>query len=76
MPTWPDALINDFHVPFSATAAEVWHLEQVRSGIGALDWVWGTLRLFSLAACALVWATASAALARDLRVSDRQELAM
>jgi hypothetical protein len=76
LPTWPDALGSDFHVPLSASAPEVWHLEQMRSGIGALDPIWGTLRLFSLAACALVWATASAVLARDLRVSDRQEVAV
>jgi hypothetical protein len=70
LPTWPDALGNDFHVPLGASAPEVWHLEQLRSGIGALDPFWGALRLFSLGACALIWATASVVLARDVRVSE------
>jgi len=76
LPTWPDALGNDFHVPFAASAPEVWHLEQLRSGIGALDPVWGTLRLLSLAACALIWATASVVLARDLRIRRSERLAV
>lgn len=74
LPTWPDGLGSDFHVPLAASAPELWHLEQLRSGIGALDPFWGTLRLLSLGASALIWATASVVLARDVRVSQRKRL--
>ncbi len=59
LPTWPDGLGANFHVPFSVPAPAVWHAEQIRSGIGALDPVWAALRLASLASCALVWIVAS-----------------
>ncbi len=59
LPTWPDGLGANFHVPFSVPAPAVWHEEQFRSGIGALDPVWGALRFASLASCALVWLVAS-----------------
>jgi hypothetical protein len=65
LPVWPDALGPDFHVPFSLSAAEVWHVEQVRSGIARLVPAWGALRLASLASCALVWLVASVALSED-----------
>jgi len=62
LPIWPDALPLDFHVPASASAATVWALEQHLSGLGALDPMWGVLRLLPLLGCAVVWAVASRAL--------------
>jgi hypothetical protein len=64
LPTWPDALPPGFAVARDAPAAAVWHLEQVASGIGGLDPVWGYLRLASLGGCALLWLAASIALAQ------------
>jgi hypothetical protein len=61
LPTWPDALPAGFTLPPALTAPEVWHLEQIASGIGRLDPVWGLLRLAPLAGCALLWAAASVA---------------
>jgi hypothetical protein len=60
--TWPDGLGLDFHVPFDMPAPDVWHLEQVRSGIGALVPAWGALRAISLASSAALWGIASVAL--------------
>ncbi len=62
LPTWPDALGLAFHVPFDMPAPEVWHLEQLRSGIGALVPAWGALRAISLVSCAALWAIASVVL--------------
>ncbi len=62
LPTWPDGLGLDFHVPFDMSAPEVWHLEQLRSGIGALVPTWGALRAISLASCAALWGIASVVL--------------
>ncbi len=62
LPTWPDGLGLDFHVPFDMPAPEVWHLEQIRSGIGALVPAWGALRAISLASCAALWGIASVVL--------------
>jgi hypothetical protein len=62
LPTWPDGLGLDFHVPFDMPAPEVWHLEQLRSGIGALVPAWGALRAISLVSCAALWGVASVAL--------------
>jgi hypothetical protein len=62
LPTWPDGLGPHFHVAFDVPASVVWHLEQIASGIGALDPAWALLRLFSLASCALVWLVASVVL--------------
>jgi hypothetical protein len=59
LPTWPDGLGLDFHVPFDMSAPEVWHLEQVRSGIATLAPAWGALRAISLASCAALWGVAS-----------------
>ncbi len=59
LPTWPDGLGLDFHVPFDMPAPEVWHLEQLRSGIGTLVPAWGALRAISLASCAALWGIAS-----------------
>jgi hypothetical protein len=50
-------------------APEVWHLEQLRSGIGALVPAWGALRAISLASCAALWGVASVAL-RDEPLTD------
>jgi hypothetical protein len=69
VPTWPQALPLDFHVPATLGAAATWHLEQVASGIATLDPAWGLLRLASLLGCAGLWATASVALARDERAA-------
>jgi hypothetical protein len=69
LPTWPDGLGPDFHVPFDMPAPEVWHLEQLRSGIGALVPAWGALRAISLASCAALWGVASVAL-RDEPLTD------
>jgi len=63
LPTWPDGLGANFHVPATLPAPVVWRLEQVRSGITALDPAWGALRLASLTGCALLWFAASLALA-------------
>jgi len=63
--TWPDALPTNYHAELHATAAEVWREEQLRSGIAALDPVWGLLRAIPLAACALVWALASRVLVTE-----------
>ena len=63
LPTWPDALGPDFHVSPTMPAPLVWHLEQLRSGVTALDPAWAALRLSSLAGCALLWFVASIALA-------------
>jgi hypothetical protein len=60
--TWPDALGAGFRAPLALGAPAVWHLEQLRSGIGRLDPLWGALRLASLASCALVWVGAAYAL--------------
>jgi hypothetical protein len=65
LPTWPDALPLTFHIPPTVPAAVVWRAEQLRSGIGALDPVWGGLRLASLGGCALLWIVASRVLASD-----------
>jgi hypothetical protein len=46
-------------VPFDMPAPEVWHLEQLRSGIGTLVPAWGALRAISLASCAALWGIAS-----------------
>ena len=62
LPTWPDGLGGNFHVPFSLQAPEVWHREQEISGITALQPAWGWLRALSLLGCALVWFAASSAL--------------
>jgi hypothetical protein len=64
LPTWPDALPAGFHVPAGLGPAATWHLEQVASGIAALDPTWGVLRLGSLLGCAGLWAVASFALAQ------------
>ena len=76
LPTWPDALGPNFHVPATLAAPLVWHLEQVRSGITALDPAWGALRLLSLAGSALLWCAASVALASPapdpFRVANRR----
>jgi hypothetical protein len=63
LPTWPDALPAGFAVARTVPAPAVWHLEQIASGIGGLDPVWGLLRLASLAGCALLWFVAAVALA-------------
>ncbi|MEO6990927.1 MAG: glycosyltransferase 87 family protein [Candidatus Baltobacteraceae bacterium] len=53
LPVWPDALGN-FHAPLALDAPAVWHLEQLRTGIGTRDWVWASLRSLSLLGCALL----------------------
>jgi hypothetical protein len=40
----------------------VWHLEQLRSGIGTLVPAWGALRAISLASSAALWGIASVVL--------------
>lgn len=52
-PVWPDALGN-FHAPAAASAASVWHDEQQRSGLLAIDPAWAFLRALSLTGCALL----------------------
>jgi hypothetical protein len=69
LPTWPDALPAGFTVARTVPAPAVWHLEQLASGIGGLDPVWGLLRLASLGGCAVLWAAASVALAQP-RVTE------
>ncbi|MDQ2907840.1 MAG: DUF2029 domain-containing protein [Candidatus Eremiobacteraeota bacterium] len=64
LPIWPDALPANFHVPATMKIAEVWHLEEVRSGIARLDPTWGFLRLASLAGCVLLLIAACLALPR------------
>jgi len=70
--TWPDALPATFHLPPTVPAAVVWRAEQMRSGIGVLDPVWGALRALSLGGCALLWMVASRVLARDLTTAERR----
>ncbi len=70
LPTWPDALPAGFGVAPTVPAPVAWHLEQLASGIGALDPAWAWLRLCSLAGCALLWLAASAAF-REPRVTER-----
>jgi hypothetical protein len=72
LPTWPDALSLNFHLPPTLPAAVVWRAEQMRSGIGGLDPVWAALRLFSLAGCALLWAVASRVLRTRATTSERR----
>ena len=69
LPTWPDALPARFELTHQVPAPEVWRAEQLASGIGALDPVWGWLRLLSLAGCALVWAAAGVTL-REPRATE------
>ncbi|HEY0798457.1 MAG TPA: glycosyltransferase 87 family protein [Candidatus Baltobacteraceae bacterium] len=62
--TWPQAFPLMFHAPADLSIGGVWHLEQVRSGIAALNPRWAFLRLLSLGGCLLLWfacATACAA---------------
>ena len=70
--TWPDALPPGFHLPPTVPAPVVWRAEQMRSGIGALDPVWGMLRALSLGGCALLWLVASRVLARDVTTAERR----
>ncbi|GAC1308133.1 MAG: hypothetical protein NVSMB19_21230 [Vulcanimicrobiaceae bacterium] len=72
LPTWPDALAPTYRAALDATAADVWREEQFRSGIAALDPVWGALRAIPLVACVAIWLAASrslgpAALGADAR---------
>ncbi len=62
LPTWPDALGANFHVSARLSVAQVWRLEQERSGITELHAAWGWLRFISLGGCALLWLAASIAL--------------
>jgi len=59
LPIWPDALATNYRAALHAAAADVWHDEQLRSGIATLDPVWGLLRAIPLAACGLIWLIAS-----------------
>jgi hypothetical protein len=52
-PIWPDAL-PIIHYPADATAAEVWRVEQLASGLLATVPAWGALRALSLLGCALL----------------------
>ena len=63
LPTWPDGLGPNFHVPATMPAPEVWAREQLASGVATLRPLWGALRLVSLLGCATLWAAASRALA-------------
>jgi hypothetical protein len=71
LPIWPDALPLGFHAGATASAATVWALEQTASGLGAIDPMWGFLRLLSLIGCAVVWAVASRALAQPAEPTAR-----
>jgi hypothetical protein len=53
VPIWPDALGN-FHAAAGATAAEVWHQEQLSSGLVAAEPVWAGLRCLPLLGCGLL----------------------
>lgn len=70
---WPEQLPAGFRAAASLSSAEVWRLEQVRSGIATLDPVWGVLRLLSLAGCALLWIAASTGLAAATTETRRSE---
>jgi hypothetical protein len=59
LPTWPQTLPLDFHVPPMLGAAATWHLEQVASGTATLDPRWAALRLAPLVGSAALWAVAS-----------------
>jgi hypothetical protein len=64
LPTWPDRLPLDFHVPATLPVGETWRAEQVATGIAALDPTWALLRALSLVGCATLWATGSLVLRR------------
>ncbi|HKU80983.1 MAG TPA: glycosyltransferase 87 family protein [Candidatus Tumulicola sp.] len=53
LPVWPDAL-GAYHAPAAATAAQVWHEEQRRTGLFAAEPVWSILRCLSLLGCGLL----------------------
>jgi hypothetical protein len=54
MPVWPDAM-QPLSLQFSGqSAAQVWHAEQLATGLFARDTMWALLRSASLAGCALL----------------------
>jgi hypothetical protein len=59
-PVWPDALPPHFAAPADASAAGVWSLEQRAAGLERPDPLWATLRLASLAGCAMLWCSLAA----------------
>ncbi len=65
-PTWPDFLTEHWHAPVGWTVADVWHAEQVASGLEVREAAWSILRVFPLLGCAFL----GAAIALDARRSD------
>jgi hypothetical protein len=63
LPIWPDALPHGFHADKTLSVAAVWRLEQIATGLGKPDAVWGALRACSLLGCVGL----AAAAARGLR---------
>ncbi|MDP9024770.1 MAG: hypothetical protein M3N13_05290, partial [Candidatus Eremiobacteraeota bacterium] len=57
-PIWPNDM-RPFHIPFGASSAYIWHVEQIRSGLERVEPAWGLLRSFSLAGSFLMLAAAS-----------------
>ena len=62
-PTWPDFLTEYWKAPVGWSVAEVWHAEQVASGLEAREPAWSLLRAFPFLGCALI----GAAIALDAR---------
>jgi hypothetical protein len=52
-PVWPDAL-GPFHAASAASLPNVWHQEQLRTGLLAVNPGWSLLRALSLMGCALL----------------------
>ena len=62
-PTWPDFLTEYWKAPIGWSVADVWHAEQVASGLEAREPAWSLLRAFPLLGCTLL----GAAIALDAR---------
>jgi hypothetical protein len=55
-PTWPDFLTEYWKAPVGWSVADVWHAEQVASGLEAREPAWSLLRAFPLLGCTLLGA--------------------
>lgn len=50
-PTWPDFLTERWHAPLGWSVAQVWHAEQVASGLEVREAAWSLLRTLPLLGC-------------------------
>ena len=67
-PTWPDFLTERWHAPIGWSAAQVWHAEQVASGLEVREATWSLLRALPFLGC-LSLLTAFAVSARGREAS-------